>query len=40
MIPKNREGEELATLNKRIHAEVLEPYRIQRFAKGGKIVEV
>jgi two-component system CheB/CheR fusion protein len=37
MIPKNREGEELTTLNKRIHAEVLEPYRTQRFSK---IVEV
>ena len=40
LIPESRKEEELATLKKLSHAEVLEPYRTQRLAKDGRIVEV
>ena len=40
LIPESRKEEELATLKKLSHAEVMEPYRTQRFAKDGRIVEV
>ena len=40
LIPESQKEEELATLNKLIRAEVLEPYSTQRLAKDGRIVEV
>jgi two-component system CheB/CheR fusion protein len=40
LIPESQKEEELTTLNKLIRAEVLEPYRTQRLAKDGRIVEV
>ena len=40
LIPESRKEEELATLKKLKNAEVLEPYRTQRLAKDGRIVEV
>ena len=40
LIPASRKEEELATLKKLSHAEVLEPYRTQRLTKDGRIVEV
>jgi two-component system CheB/CheR fusion protein len=40
LIPENRREETLAVLRKLSRAEVLEPYRMPRIAKGGRIVEV
>lgn len=40
LIPESRKEEELATLKKLKNAEVLEPYRTQRLAKDGRIVNV
>jgi two-component system, chemotaxis family, CheB/CheR fusion protein len=40
LIPKSRKEEELAKLKKLKNTEVLEPYRTQRLAKDGRIVEV
>ena len=40
LVPESRKKEELAALKKLKNAEVLGPYRTQRFAKDGRIVEV
>jgi two-component system CheB/CheR fusion protein len=40
LIPENRKEEELAKLKRLKNADVLEPYRTQRLAKDGRIVEV
>ncbi|WP_200898089.1 chemotaxis protein CheB [Methanosarcina sp. 1.H.A.2.2] len=40
LIPANRKEEELGTLKKLIHTEVLEPYRTQRLTKDGRIMDV
>ena len=40
LIPESRKEKELATLKKLNKVEVLEPYRTQRLAKDGRIVEV
>ncbi len=38
--PVGQREEALELLRKQIHAEVLEPYRVQRIAKDGRVVEV
>jgi two-component system CheB/CheR fusion protein len=40
MIPESLKEKEFAILNKLISTEVWEPYRTQRLAKDGQIVEV
>jgi len=40
LIPEARREEALATVRQQSRAEVLEPYRMQRIAKDGRIVEV
>jgi two-component system CheB/CheR fusion protein len=40
LIPESRRGEELTIVQRLSRAEVLEPYRAQRLAKDGRIVEV
>jgi two-component system CheB/CheR fusion protein len=40
LIPESHKEKELATLKKLNNAAVLEPYRTQRLAKDGRIVEV
>jgi len=40
MIPESQREEALAIARKQARGEVLEPYRVQRIAKGGRIVEV
>ena len=40
LIPEGRREEALAVLRQQSRAEVLEPYRMQRIAKDGRIVEV
>ena len=40
MIPEGRREEALAVLRQQSRAEVVEPYRIQRIAKDGRLVEV
>ena len=40
LIPKSRRAQELAIVHQLGRAEVLEPYRAQRLAKDGRIVEV
>ncbi len=40
LIPENRREAELAALQRHSRGEVLEPYRMQRIAKNGRIVEV
>ena len=40
LIPEDRREEALAVLRQLSRAEVLEPYRMQRIAKDGRIVEV
>ena len=39
-IPEERRGDALAKIHKLSQAEILEPYRTQRLAKSGKIIEV
>jgi two-component system CheB/CheR fusion protein len=39
-VPKKLQKEALAAVQKLARAEILEPYRTQRIAKGGQIVEV
>jgi two-component system CheB/CheR fusion protein len=40
LIPEDRREEALAVLRQQSQAEVMEPYRMQRIAKDGRIVEV
>jgi two-component system CheB/CheR fusion protein len=40
LIPEGRRKEALAVLRQLSRAEVMEPYRMQRIAKDGRIVEV
>jgi two-component system CheB/CheR fusion protein len=40
LIPESRKEEELTALKKLIRAKVLKPYRTQRLARDGRIVEV
>jgi two-component system CheB/CheR fusion protein len=40
LVPESRREETLAVLRKLSMAEVMEPYRMQRIAKDGRIVEV
>jgi two-component system CheB/CheR fusion protein len=40
LVPENRKTEELDVLKKLSHAEVIEPYRTQRFTKDSKTIEV
>ena len=40
LIPEDRRQEALAVLRRQSEAEVMEPYRMQRIAKGGRIVEI
>jgi two-component system CheB/CheR fusion protein len=40
LIPESRKEEELATLKKLLRADVLEPYRVHRLARDGRIIEV
>jgi len=40
LIPEDQQGNSLAVVRRLARAEVLEPYRLQRIAKGGRTVEV
>ena len=40
MVPKNKREEELTKLNRLIGAEIMEPYRTQRFTIDGRIVDI
>ena len=39
LIPESRKEEELDTLKKLLRADVLEPYRVHRLARDGRIIE-
>jgi len=40
LVPENRKEEEMNTVKRLSRAEVLEPYRTQRFSKDGRIVDI